>query len=78
MVSSSLQKMLIDVERTPREWILSSGKINWGNNMENRPLDYKCETIFKSKRNRKKMVNGWDVKIKENWRKTNWKDPFSP
>jgi hypothetical protein len=31
--------------------------------MENGPLNYKCETIFKSKINEKKLIDGWDVKI---------------
>jgi hypothetical protein len=54
------------------EWILSSSKINWGNNVRNEPLDYKYKTIFKYKRNWEKLIDGWDVKIEENW-----KDPFS-
>jgi hypothetical protein len=48
-----------------REWILSSSKINWGNNVRNGPLDYKCMTIFKYKRNWEKLIDGWDVKIEE-------------
>jgi hypothetical protein len=47
------------------EWILSIWKINWGNNVENGPLDYKCKIIFKSKSNGKKLIDGWDVKIEE-------------
>jgi hypothetical protein len=66
MVSSSLQKMLIDVERTPREWILSSGKINWGNNMENGPLDYKCKTIFNLKETEKNWLMVEIRKLKKN------------
>jgi hypothetical protein len=35
-------------------------------------LDHKYKTIFKSKRNWEKLIDGWDVKIEENW-----EDPFS-
>jgi hypothetical protein len=35
--------------------------------MRNVLLNYKCRIIFKSKRNWEKLINGWDVKIKENW-----------
>jgi hypothetical protein len=30
-------------------------------------LDYKYKVIFKLKRNEEKLIDGWDVKIKENW-----------
>jgi hypothetical protein len=40
---------------------------NWGNNVDNRPLDYKYKTLFKSKRNWEKLIDGWDVKIEKNW-----------
>jgi hypothetical protein len=59
------------------EWILSKSKINWGNNVRNWPLDYKYKTIFKYKRNGEKLIDGWDVKIEENWGKRNWEDPFT-
>jgi hypothetical protein len=39
--------------------------------MRNRPLDYKCKTIFKYESNGKKLIDGWDVKIEKNWRKIN-------
>jgi hypothetical protein len=45
---------------------MSSGKINWENNVGNRLLDYKCKTIFKSKRNGETLIDGWDVKIEKN------------
>jgi hypothetical protein len=51
-----------------RDWILSSGKTNWGNNVKNEQLDYKCKLIFKSKRNREKLIDGSDVKIEKNWK----------
>jgi hypothetical protein len=44
---------------------MSSGKINWENNVGNRLLDYKCKIIFKFKRNGKKLIDGWDIKIKK-------------
>jgi hypothetical protein len=47
------------------EWILSSSKINWGNNVRNGSLDYKYMTIFKYKKNGEKLIDGWDVKIEE-------------
>jgi hypothetical protein len=53
------------IEWTVGEWILSSSKINWGNNVRNGPLDYKCKTIFKYKRNGEKLIDGWDVKIEK-------------
>jgi hypothetical protein len=43
----------------------------------NGPLDYKYKIIFKSKSNGKMLIDGWDVKIEENWEKINWEDPFS-
>jgi hypothetical protein len=30
-----------------------------------RPLDYKYRAIFKLKRNEEKLIDRWDVKIKE-------------
>jgi hypothetical protein len=33
----------------------------------NKPLDYRYETIFEFKRNGKKLIDGWDVKIEKNW-----------
>jgi hypothetical protein len=38
---------------------------NWGNNVDYRPLDYKYKTIFKFKRNWQKLIDCWDMKIKE-------------
>jgi hypothetical protein len=35
--------------------------------VRNGSLDYKCKIIFKYKRNGKKVIDGWDVKIEENW-----------
>jgi hypothetical protein len=32
---------------------------NWGNNVDYRPLDHKYKTIFKSKRNWEKLIDGW-------------------
>jgi hypothetical protein len=52
-------------------------KKNWGNNIGYRPLNYRYKTIIKFKRNGKKLIDGWDVKIEENWGKINWEDPFS-
>jgi hypothetical protein len=31
--------------------------------MDYRPLDHKYKTIFKSKRNWEKLIDGWDVKF---------------
>jgi hypothetical protein len=59
------------------KWILSSGKKNWGNNVEYKPLNHKYKMIFKSKRNWEKLIDGRDVKIEENWRIFFWEDPFS-
>jgi hypothetical protein len=59
------------------EWILSSVKKNWGNNVDYRPLDHKYKTILKSKKNWEKLIDGWDVKIEENWGFFFWEDPFS-
>jgi hypothetical protein len=41
-----------------REWILLSEKTNWESNVKNRPLNYKCKVIFKSKRNEEKLIDG--------------------
>jgi hypothetical protein len=35
--------------------------------VDNRLLDCKYKTIFKSKRNEQKLINGWDLKIERNW-----------
>jgi hypothetical protein len=45
--------------------------------LDNWSLDYKDKTIFNSKRNEEKVIDGWDVKIEEKLRKKNWEDPFS-
>jgi hypothetical protein len=42
-----------------------------------RLLDYKYRVVFKLKRTEKMLIDGWDVKIEENWGKVNREDLFS-
>jgi hypothetical protein len=45
--------------------------------LDNWSLDYKDKTIFNSKRNEEKVIDGWDVKIEKKLKKKIWEDPFS-
>jgi hypothetical protein len=47
-------------------------------------LNYKCRIIFKfkindytkKKKNRKKLIDGWNMNIEKNWERKNWKNIF--
>jgi hypothetical protein len=36
------------------------------------PLDYKCRILFKFKRNGKKLIDGWDMKIERIYSPSIW------
>jgi hypothetical protein len=40
-------------------------KKNWGNNVAFRSLNYRYRVVFKLKRNKKKLIDDWDVKIEK-------------